>query len=821
MSRSRRTLTAPTVIAAIFLVLHVLPLLWRPNPLWGVDFLFYLPAPVQGIFILLSILLFIPRFRREIRSMVHVLPFALWGEGRRVWFTRGLLVLVALGAFIVLSSSRHFLGDGYLLLRKLGEDTFQDQSRAPLTFAFIRALHHAGRAFWETAENTYRIYSYASGVLYVLLCFPVASALGKNRQEMSIVLAALLTAGYMQLFCGYVENYALYMPGVLLYFLLGLQTQRGRVHLYATAIVLGLLLALHQAFAVFGPSLLFLVYRTWRHRQEAVPSWKNTAASVAALCCVPVSTAVLLGLSGIGLEGYLARMGGRNFLPLFAEPGLHSEYRIFSLAHFLDFLNQQLLTAPVACMACLLLRKRDLTHQPFLLIAAVFPLFFTFLARPEIGVFRDWDIFSLPALPMTLWVTTALIVRIRAREPLFHSAFLFGGSAAIHTLTWISLNAGAVAAEARFVHLADRLTGISAVNGWLTLGEFHRRQNNTTAALQAYKRSIDADPTNPNRWLSVGGIHRELGQSRDAIEHFRKAAELQPDLAIPYMNLGAAYSDLGQFDRAIEYTKKAIALKPDLATAHANLGQMYKLIHMHTQAISALKKATTLRPKHAGTQAFLGATYRESGQIAMAIVHLEKANALRPRHTDTLVNLAAAYGDAGENDRAIELLKEAVSIQPEHAAAHANLGTFYSRIEQYDAGIRYLNRALEIEPDNPQACTNLGLAYRAQGRYAEAIVQFAKALELQGEKASAMTYVITGDTYYDMREHEKAIPYFQKAVQLNPNHANAHLLLGLSYRALQRGHQARVHFEKTLELAPNHPQVAQIRTWIKGVGEGR
>ena len=198
-------------------------------------------------------------------------------------------------------------------------------------------------------------------------------------------------------------------------------------------------------------------------------------------------------------------MGGRNFLPLFAEPGAFSRNTGYlSFAHVARLCKPTITYGPrFHVWAAPLLRKRDFHHQPFLLIAAVFPLFFTFLARAEIGVFRDWDIFSLPALPLTLWVATALIARIRAREPLFHSAFLLCGSAAIHTLTWISLNAGAGAAEARFVHLVDRLTGISAVSGWLTLGEFHRRQNNTTAALQAYKRSIDADPTNPNRWFTV------------------------------------------------------------------------------------------------------------------------------------------------------------------------------------------------------------------------------------------------------------------------------------------------------------------------------
>ena len=200
--------------------------------MWGIDFLFYLPAPVKGIFILLSILLFIPRFRRKIRSTVDVLPFALWGEGRRVWLTRGLLVFVALGAFIVLSSARHFLGDGYYLLNELDAGTGKKPLRAPFTFTLIRALHYTSHAVWETAENTYRVYSYASGLLYVLLAFATAGTLGKNPLQKSIVLAFLLTTGYMQLFFGYVENYALYMPGFLLYILLGLRAQEQRTTLY-------------------------------------------------------------------------------------------------------------------------------------------------------------------------------------------------------------------------------------------------------------------------------------------------------------------------------------------------------------------------------------------------------------------------------------------------------------------------------------------------------------------------------------------------------------------------------------------------------------
>ena len=465
--------------------------------------------------------------------------------------------------------------------------------------------------------------------------------------------------------------------------------------------------------------MLYVAYRVYNRRQNNVRSWKNAAVTVAALCCVPLSLALFLGLSGVGFEAYVGRMGGRNFLPLFAQPGIEVQYRVFSFSHVLDYLNQQLLAAPTACIALFLVRRRDVRRQPFLAVCTVVPLLFTFIGNPESGAARDWDFLSLPALPLTLWTVSAFLNRTPDGPKLFRGAFLVCGSAVLHTLLWITLNANPVAAEARIVHELRRVTGYGAIGGWLTLGNYYRQQDNIPAAVQAYKRSIDADPTNPNRWLTVGNIFREIGRSASAVEYYQKAVEIQSNLPVPYMNLGAAYSDIGEFGKAIDYTRKAIALKPDLATAHANLGAIF------------------------------------------------------------------------------------------------------SKIGQFDSGAQHLQRALELKPDYTRAHKILGLVYKTQGRYQEAIVHFGKVLELQRESVSATVYMDIGDTYCKLREYDKAIPYFKRAVQLNPNHANAHLLLGLSYQALKRGDLASVHFEKTLQLEPDHPQAAQIKRWLERASEQR
>ena len=68
-----------------------------------------------------------------------------------------------------------------------------------------------------------------------------------------------------------------------------------------------------------------------------------------------------------------------------------------------------------------------------------------------------------------------------------------------------------------------------------------------------------------------------------------------------------------------------------------------------------------------------------------------------------------------------------------------------------------------------------------------------------------------GAVYYDLGQPANAIEALERAVALRPDHANAHLLLGLAYRASNRMDEARANLEKVLKRNPNHPDAA----WIK------
>ena len=300
-----------SIIVGVFLGLHLLLIFWRPNPLWGIDFLYYFSGHVWVLFCLLSILLFFPGIRCRLRSWMNSIPLTFWGSGHRVWIARGCLIAIALVAFIAISAANHLLGDGYLLLGLLETGEFSERlDRAALTYSLIGTMHRLSSAWWNSAETTFRIISYLSGVAYLLLSFSVAEALGKNHQEKSIILAFLLTGGYLQLFAGYVEIYPLYLPATLLYILVGQRTLENRIPIYFPALLLGLLTSLHLYFVVFAPSLLFLA---WRNRQKFSSSWEHVLVTFGALITAPLSCLFFLWVIEVDIPPYLGRTGRATF----------------------------------------------------------------------------------------------------------------------------------------------------------------------------------------------------------------------------------------------------------------------------------------------------------------------------------------------------------------------------------------------------------------------------------------------------------------------------------------------------------------------------
>jgi len=315
---------------------------------------------------------------------------------------------------------------------------------------------------WDDAAPVYRLLSPLAGVLYL----EVVLALSRDDRLAPgwLTYGMLTSLGLLQLFFGYVENYSFAAAGVLAYLWLGMGALRGDQPLWLAALILAITNATHPSTVVLAPSLLYCGWRVARRSTNtSAPSWRSTTMQIALpMVCVAGGTILLMEMGGHGIAALLTsdRPGGsdaRPFVPLFATSTRWEHYTLFSWLHLRDFLNQQLLVAPVVLPSFLLLgpfwlhgrRTRQRSCNPlhtrystrnFLFIATVSYLLFTWVWNPDYGGQRDWDLFSLAALPTTLLLIALLPCVLPCRRYLLAGARPLILVQAFHTTIWIYQN---------------------------------------------------------------------------------------------------------------------------------------------------------------------------------------------------------------------------------------------------------------------------------------------------------------------------------------------------------------------------------------------
>lgn len=137
-----------------------------------------------------------------------------------------------------------------------------------------------------------------------------------------------------------------------------------------------------------------------------------------------------------------------------------------------------------------------------------------------------------------------------------------------------------------------------------------------------------------------------------------------------------------------------------------------------------------------------------------------------------------------------------------------------------EAGIKAAERAVALKPDTAEYHRVLGtLCGQAVSANVLAGMKFGRcALDsvnkaVQLDPKAALNYVSRGIGNYYLPPAfggglDLATKDFQKAVELDPQSADAHLWLGLALRKANRNPEARKEFQKSLELNP-------ARVWTK------
>ena len=257
------------------------------------------------------------------------------------------------------------------------------------------------------------------------------------------------------------------------------------------------------------------------------------------------------------------------------------------------------------------------------------------------------------------------------------------------------------------------------------------------------------------------------GSYQKAITYLEKTLQLEPDNAEVYNNLGIAYRKLGHYSKAISALEKAIQLKPNFVEAYSNLGSAYIYFGDYQQAISALEKAIQIDPSFAGTYYNFGFVYTKFGNFQKAAHYLEKAIQIDPNYAEAYNNLAFTYMKLGDYQKAKESTEKAKTLFQKQGDKQGI--TAAENIEMM------LKKAKKLDSK-----------------------------EEKGDDVKAKEYLLKGSDFFDNKDYNKAIEYYQKAIQIDPNFAEAYNNMGTTYIKVNNYQKAIVYFKKAVGIDSQH-----------------
>lgn len=175
---------------------------------------------------------------------------------------------------------------------------------------------------------------------------------------------------------------------------------------------------------------------------------------------------------------------------------------------------------------------------------------------------------------------------------------------------------------------------------------------------------------------------------------------------------------------------------------------------------------------------------------------------------------------AGKHDEAIARFNEALLVVPTCHACYYYIGASQAQKQQYAEAEAAYKKAIEIKPDFAEAYSGLAGVYNSQKRFDDAAAANAKAAEVGGAGAgggNAEAIYNQGVVLWNAQKFAEAKAQFQKAVELNPNLADAWYQLGMANLNTGDMAGAATAFEGYLKAAPDGPKAAEAKAILSQI----
>src|SRR6202521_10877 len=180
-----------------------------------------------------------------------------------------------------------------------------------------------------------------------------------------------------------------------------------------------------------------------------------------------------------------------------------------------------------------------------------------------------------------------------------------------------------------------------------------------------------------------------------------------------------------------------------------------------------------------------------------AVEQLQRCLELNPNFDNAMTGLARALAKLGRGDEAKSWLGKALHSNPQNYRAWYQLGLLDAGSDPAAALSSY-QKAIVVQPNFSPGQLQLGLALFQQKDYAAAAPHLEKALALGLEDAHNHNFL--GICYNRTNRTLKAVREFQRAIELDPKLAEAHLNLAYAHQLLHHPKAAHEEYAAACKL---------------------
>jgi tetratricopeptide (TPR) repeat protein len=389
------------------------------------------------------------------------------------------------------------------------------------------------------------------------------------------------------------------------------------------------------------------------------------------------------------------------------------------------------------------------------------------------------------------------------------------------------------------------------------LGLVYAAQSQDARATQHFQKAVSLKPDSAPARTNLAANFARLGKMALATEQFKKAVELDPKRFESNHNLGESYVRSGKVAEAAPYLEKAQQIDPssydngyDLSLAYLQIGRLSEA----QQLIQALLKRKNTAELHnllaevdekdgkfvEAANEYEVAAHMDPSEsnlfdwgselllhrtLGPAIEVFQEASARYPTSQRLVVGLGMALYAHGNYDDAVKSLLRAADLNPTEPNCYFFLSRAYdSSPSQADEVTRRFRRFAELQPDNARAlyyyAMSLWKGKRAQDpgldlHQIESLLTKSRALDPKLAEA----HLQLGNLYSDQNKHAEAIPEYKRALELNPDLADAYYRLGQAYVRTGEKNRAQELFQVYQRINEQHladleRQRAEIRQFV-------